>query len=161
VLATPDLTAIATNGRVDSLAIGLQLLGLAAVAQAVRGETSRSAAVFGVVAGSAWGAAMLTSPRVFPSLGAIALVSPGLLLLTADDRRRAFVAGAAAVALTAVVYFSWTFSSGWGLSGHVVYLRNAARGDWFNSPVAGESRQWGLYLRPLVTFAVAAATALL
>jgi hypothetical protein len=154
VAAAPDLAIIATNGRVDSLAIAGAMIGQAALVDATR--RSRAAAYgLAVFAGAAWSISLLASPRVLPWFAALALVSPALWLLPKAERARTVACVAIAAALAATAFVGWTYAAGWGPIGRLIFLRRSTEGDWFDVVAAGGQRTWGLYLRPGVTFGAA------
>ncbi len=152
VAAAPDLGAIATNGRVDALAIGAEIAGLAALVACASGPTGRSLGL-SFLAGAAWAVALLSSGRVVPFFGALALTVPAVALVPAPDRRRVLLAAAVAGAIGGGTFVRWTIQAGYGPIGRVLFLRNATRQDWFNGVTAGGHRTWGLYLRPGIMLA--------
>ncbi len=58
VLLSPELGSTLTSGRMDALAVGLELLGLAWLVRSLRGGWQ-----FTLAAGTAWACAALTTPR--------------------------------------------------------------------------------------------------
>jgi hypothetical protein len=86
LVLSPEIGWAATAGRMDSLAVGFELLALTALVRGLLSEDG--AAPFGVLAGGALAAAALTTPRTFPFMfGLAAAVACGLA--ASDGRRRA------------------------------------------------------------------------
>lgn len=159
---TPELGTIATNGRMDTLAIAMEIAAMAAFVRAVRSEDRRDGTAWGAAAGGLWLLALLTQVRALPLLAGMGL-GGACLLVSRANRQQAFAAGAAAVAVFMVGGWWWTHHLGltpleWALT----YLRSS-RGDAQNLALAGRPRVWGLELRnamtPLVILAAGAGSA--
>jgi hypothetical protein len=156
---TPELGTIATNGRMDTLAIAMEIAAMAAFVQALRSEDRGAGVRWGAAAGGLWLLALLTQVRALPLLAGMGLGGVCLLIGRAN-RQQAFAAGAAAVTVFLVGGWWWTHHLGltpieWALT----YLRSS-RGDAQNLALAGRPRVWGLELRnamtPLVILAAGA-----
>jgi hypothetical protein len=127
LVLSPEVGWAATAGRMDSLAVGLELLALAAL---VRGLlTENGASGFGVLAGSALAAAALTTPRTFPFLfGLVTAVAYGLT--ASEGRRRAqasrlfLIAGITSLTLISIWIvigaggFSFWIRTMWAVASH-------------------------------------------
>src|ERR1700722_19045167 len=70
----PDLSLISRNGRMDSMAIGLELAGLASLMSAWRAP--RRAIPWGLAAGVFWALAILTTPRTLPLFAGLFIAAP-------------------------------------------------------------------------------------
>jgi 4-amino-4-deoxy-L-arabinose transferase-like glycosyltransferase len=66
IVLTPEFSVIARNGRMDSLAIGFELAGMACLMMALRESTRATRWALG--AGACWALAVLTTPRTLPFL---------------------------------------------------------------------------------------------
>jgi hypothetical protein len=147
---TPELGTIATNGRMDTLAIGLEVGAMSAAVAAMRAPQRRSAAAWGAASGILWLLALLTQVRTLPLLAGMGLA--GLwLLCRRSTRSRTLVAGSCAVAVVLLGGLWWTDQMGvtpfeWAGT----YLRSS-RGDVQNVAIAGRPRVWGLELRNMMT----------
>ena len=147
---TPELGTIATNGRMDTLAIALEIAAMAAFVAALRSEDHGDGIRWGAVAGGLWLLALLTQVRALPLLAGMG-VGGLVLLFSRATRRPAFVAGTCAVAVFLLGGLWWTYHLGltpveWALT----YLRSS-RGDAQNLALAGQPRVWGLELRNMMT----------
>jgi 4-amino-4-deoxy-L-arabinose transferase-like glycosyltransferase len=158
---TPEVGTIATNGRMDALAIGLEIAGMAALTAAV-GQDHRQSRLYGAAAGALWLLAVLTSPRALPLLGGLAM---GGVWLAIDRRSRwpAVMAEMCAAAVFLAGGLLWLHHMGvtpveWARS----YLESS-RSDAQNILLPGQPRVWGLEARNTITPAVmiVAATGLL
>ena len=158
---TPEVGTIATNGRMDTLAIAMEIAAMAAFVQALRSD---NAVRWGAAAGGLGLLALLSQVRALPLLAGMALGGVGLLV-SRTNRQQAFAAGAAAVAVFLIGGWWWTHHLGltpleWALT----YLRSS-RGDAQNLALAGRPRVWGLELRnaitPLVILAAGAGSAVM
>lgn len=120
VLLTPEVGYAATGGRMDTVALGGSLLALAVYARGLERQASMS---HGVGAGALLGAAMLTTPRVYPF--AAVFVGAALLfsLRGGSLRQVCWLVGALAVGVVA-----------WGTF-------------WFGSPVAWVELLWQVLTR--------------
>jgi len=155
---TPEVGTIATNGRMDALAIAMEIAGMAAGAAAFGAGDRRSGGSLGAAAGAFWLLAMLTSPRALPLLGGVAVGGVWLLI---DRRSRAL---ALTVTISAAAVFLaggllWLHHMGvtpveWALT----YLRSS-RSDPQNVLLRGQARVWGLDARNTLTPAVIIAAA--
>jgi hypothetical protein len=161
---TPELGTIATNGRMDTLAIAMEIAAMAAFVRALRSESRSDGMRWGAAAGGLWVLALLTQVRALPLLLGMGLGGICLLVGRAT-RQQALAAGAAAVAVFMLGGWWWTHHLGltpieWALT----YLRSS-RGDAQNLALAGRPRVWGLELRnamtPLAILAAGAGSAVM
>lgn len=106
LLFTPELGFSATNGRMDSLAVGL---GMAALAVCLRGLARETSPLrHGLAAGLVLGAAALTTPRMLPFVFAV-IFGSAAVFLTAGLRRSSewFLLGAMTIGCSTVIG-AWT-----------------------------------------------------
>jgi hypothetical protein len=137
---SPEVGWRATSGRMDTLAVGLELAGFAALVVALGPGPRRRAAGLCALAGVCWAGAVLTTPRTFPFFAAVALVGPAFLLL-ARARRRLAVALVWAGAIASALVTAWTLSEGLNpLSWlHVVYANTSASAT---TTLSGPNEGW-------------------
>ena len=153
LLMTPELGTAATNGRMDALAVGLELLGLATFVRGLRAE--RAPVAHGVCGGVFLAAAALTTPRALPFTAAFLLV--GVVLWFVGDRRRgAWLQYACAATVVVAALCGWaTVSHGSPLQ----WLRDltfiGAHED-ADVALAAHAREWAFRLWRAVTPAAAA-----
>jgi 4-amino-4-deoxy-L-arabinose transferase-like glycosyltransferase len=157
VALTPEVGTIATNGRMDALAIGFEIAGMAAF-MAAFGAGHRQSGANGAAAGAFWLLAALTSPRALPLLGGLALGGVWLLI-DRRSRSRALVVEMYAAAVFLTGGLLWLHHMGvtpveWARA----YLLSS-RSDAQNVLLPGRARLWGLEVRNTVTPAVIAAAA--
>ncbi len=110
VLLEPSIGASATNGRMDALAVGLSLTGIALLVTAVA-RPERRTMLLGATAGAFLLLGALTTPRVLPLVGVSLLGMAVLLAATHIDRALGLVTLAAAAALGAGI-------GAWGILAH-------------------------------------------
>ena len=109
LLLTPELGFSATNGRMDSLAVGF---GMCALAVLVRGLAGAGAPLsHGIVSGLLLGAAALTTPRALPFAAAFAAGGGASLLLSGPGRERRLGMLGIALVTAASVVCAWTFQA--------------------------------------------------
>ena len=147
---TPELGTIATNGRMDTLAIAIVIAAMAAVVAAVRADARRAVLAWGAVAGGLWLLAVLTQVRVLPILAGMG-AGGAWLLVNRRTREPALLAGACGLIVFVAGGLWWMHQMGvtpaeWALT----YLRSS-RGDTQNVVLAGQSRVWGFELRNMMT----------
>lgn len=113
LMLSPEIGSSAPNARMDTLALSLELAGMAAFVSAA-GRTSR-AIPLGLLAGAIWGTAMLTTARTFPFAAAVAAIAAAALVIGRPFDRRTLLIVCAAVAVAGVAVISlWTYR--WQLS---------------------------------------------
>jgi len=138
VLWSPDAGNIATNGRMDALAIGFEIAGLAALAASFAAPETRKSFSLAVAAGTAFALAALTTPRVFPYLIALTAASP--LLLVGRPLRAVAVRLVAAGATATALVTTWTLSVRMTPIDWLRFVAGSSGGDYINGP--GE--RWSL-----------------
>jgi hypothetical protein len=141
VILTPEFSVIARNGRMDSMAIGFELAGIACLMMALRESTH--ALRWSLVAGGCWGLAVLTTPRTLPFLAGLVVAAP--LLLASRDMRAPFVRAAGCLfAIVGVSLFVWADHLGLTLVGWGLWLWDSLKDDVYNVVLPGHQRYWAL-----------------
>jgi hypothetical protein len=141
VVLTPEFSSIARNGRMDSLAIGFELAGLACLMMALR-ESTRAIA-WSLAAGGCWALAVLTTPRTLPFLAGLIVAAP--LLLAARETRVSFVrAGVCLFTVVGVSLFFWADHLELTLVGWAWWLWDGLKDDAYNVVLPGHQRFWAL-----------------
>jgi 4-amino-4-deoxy-L-arabinose transferase-like glycosyltransferase len=109
LLVTPELGFSATNGRMDSIAVGFSMFALAVF---VRGIADvRPPLGPGIVSGLLLGAAALTTPRALPFAAAFALGGGASLVLSGPERERRLRMLGITLAAAASIVCAWTFQA--------------------------------------------------
>ncbi len=109
LLLTPELGFSATNGRMDSLAVGLALLALAVFTRGL----ARNATPLGhgMTSGALLAAAALTTPRALPFAAAFVVGGGACVWLSGEGRTRRLALFSAAVATCGALWCAWTIES--------------------------------------------------
>lgn len=116
VLLTPELRYSATDGTMETLAVGLALFGLFLF---VRALTSRSRSyVFAAAAGLSLGLSGLTTPRIYPFLVSFGLA--GLVYLRRDRRELAHWLIALSGVTALMLGWVWCYDGGLVSWAHLV-----------------------------------------
>jgi len=106
LLFSPELGSAATFGRMDPLAVGLEMLGLAVFLHGLVRE--RSPSLHGLGAGMLLSAAGLTTPRTFPFLFGFLIAALTILPTAAPEGRRVAWRQLTATMVTVIaVYGAW------------------------------------------------------
>jgi 4-amino-4-deoxy-L-arabinose transferase-like glycosyltransferase len=148
---TPELSVLARNGRMDSMAIFFELAGIASLLAAWR--TPDRSVAWGFVAGLLWALAVLTTPRTLPLLAGLVIGAP--LVLANPDLRGSVIrslAGLCAVVLAAVNL--WASQLGLTVYGWFWWLWDGVKDDAYNIALRGHARFWGLGLTSAITPAI-------
>jgi len=122
LLLTPELGYAATGGTMDTLAVGIQILALAAFVHGVRSGAQPT--LYGAVAGILLALAALTTPRALPFVGAF--IAGGVLLPACLPPKRTRIVYIPLLAM--IVSFAAIFAV-WGTYAHgtpIDYLRYLA-----------------------------------
>lgn len=157
LLLTPEVGRGATDGRMDTLAVGLSLSALAVFAHGLTRRTQPWG--WGAVSGLLLSAAMLTVPRSYPFVAAFLLATLAVPLMRGRDRSALsqWIAAAFVVAVAATV---WAQISHGGVPAWLRFHWYLATHDDIEIAVAtGALRRWSITPWQVVT-SVAAATGL-
>jgi hypothetical protein len=148
LLLSPELGRGATDGRMDTLAVGLELGALAVFARGAR--DGRRPLIHGGVAGVLLAAAALTTPRTFPLVATWFVGGVAVLPFSADRRvwMRQLAVSAAIVAL-AVGW--WAVSARGGLGAWFEYIAFIGTHEGANVAPIAESRDWAYTPWALIT----------
>lgn len=112
LLLTPEAGTASSSGRMDSLAVGLEMSGFAVL---VGGLVRPVRPVLqGIAAGTLLAAAALTTPRTFPFMLGIAVAALVELRRAAVIPRPVRVMAAATVATGLSIFLAWTIASSGG-----------------------------------------------
>jgi hypothetical protein len=159
---TPELSVIARNGRMDSMALGFEFAGVASLLMALR--ASRRAFLWGLIAGVWWALAVLTTPRTLPFLAGLVVAAP--VILVDREMRGTFVK--ALVCLYSVVLaavYLWADHLEITVIGWFRWLWDCVKDDVYNVALPGHQRFWALgamtAITPLVVAACIVAIALI
>ena len=148
IVLTPEFSVIARNGRMDSLAIGFELAGMACLMMALR-ESTR-ATLWALGAGACWALAVLTTPRTLPFLAGLVVAAP--LLLAAREMRASFVrAGVCLFAIVGISLFFWARHLDLTLVGWAWWLWDGLKDDAYNVVLPGHQRYWALRVPTAIT----------
>ena len=141
LLLTPELGFSATNGRMDSTAVGL---GMAALAVYLRGlARERLPLRHGLAAGLLLGAAALTTPRMLPFVFAVIFGSAAFFLMAGPRRRSEWLLLGAMTIGCSIVMGAWTVHAHGGpieWARYLIAIVPAVGVDVAFSPTA--VRQW-------------------
>jgi 4-amino-4-deoxy-L-arabinose transferase-like glycosyltransferase len=141
IVLTPEFSVIARNGRMDSLAIGFELAGMACLMTALRESTRATRWALG--AGGCWALAVLTTPRTLPFLAGLLLAAP--LLLAARETRASFVRAAVCLfAIVGISLFFWARHLDLTIVGWAWWLWDSLKDDAYNVVLPGHQRYWAL-----------------
>ena len=141
VTLTPEFSVIARNGRMDTMAIGFELAGVACLLAAL-GRAQRTIP-WGLLAGGCWAMAVLTTPRTLPFLCGLLVAAP--ILLKDGETRASFVR--AILCLYAVVLaglYLWSHHLGITIIEWFFWLWNCVKDDSYNLALPGHQRFWEL-----------------
>ncbi len=153
---TPELSALARNGRMDSLALTLELAGIGGLVSAWRSPAR--ALRWSLFAGVCWALAVTTTPRTLPLLAGLAVASP--LVLGREDRR-AVILSLSCVFLGPIVGIGlWAARLGLSLIGWAWWMWDGVKDDYENIALPGHERLWGMgFSTALTPIALVLATA--
>ncbi|HEY1910577.1 MAG TPA: glycosyltransferase family 39 protein [Vicinamibacterales bacterium] len=154
---TPEFSLVARNGRMDSIAIAFELIGLAFLLIAT--QERRRAWLTAAAAGFFWALAVLTTPRTLPLLAGMFVAAP--VLLVPPETRRAFARAIAVLAGSVLIGLAlWSHSEGITIVGWAVRLWDSVKDDAYNIVLPGHPRYWSLGPLTAVTPAVVIAGAI-
>lgn len=131
LLLSPELGSHATAGRMDALAVGSQLLGLAFFLASAKAEKVSASLGLTAAAGLSWAVAALTTPRSLPFLGAVGLCLP--LLAGSRPRRRCALQCGVAMSIAALGVAAWAWSLGLSAWEWLGFVAAQSAGDAVNS----------------------------
>jgi hypothetical protein len=140
---TPEIGSSATNGRMDTLAVGLELLGLALSALAVVDPRRRRRILLTIAAGIAWTCGALCTPRTYPFLAAVAVISLFGWLRRGPQRRIALV-WTVALSHVAIGLVCWLVVEGITPRDWLGLLLTSATKDQFNGTLSTTGRVWAI-----------------
>ena len=148
MVLTPEFSVIARNGRMDSMAIGFELAGVASLLAALGGP--RRAIPWGVVAGACWALAVLTTPRTLPFLAGLVVAAP---ILMADRATRAGFLQAIGCLFGVVLagVYLWADHLEITVIGWFWWLWDCVKDDVYNVALPGHQRFWALGAMTAVT----------
>ncbi len=153
VILSPEIGIAASNVRMDSLTLALELSGMSAFMWGVTrpGRTVPG----GIIAGAFWGAAILTTQRAFPFGIAVAAVTAAALLIGKPfDRKRLLFAAAIVGAVVLAAVSLW--ARHWSVT-PFEWLRRVTGANGANPMVAiGLSKEWDVGLTNVLTSALLA-----
>jgi hypothetical protein len=110
LLLSPELGLMATFGRMDTLAVGFEMLGLAVFLRGLTHE--REPWRHGLVSAALFGAAALTTPRSFPFMLGFAVAAIAILpSVRPESRRHVWGQLAICVVTGLTIVLVWTFVS--------------------------------------------------
>lgn len=119
LVLSPEWGWAATSGRMDALAVGLELLGLAVLARGLAGR--RRPWKHGIAGGVLLASAALTTPRTFPFMFSLLVGAAAVLPFTDGRMRRSASRLLAVAAVTSLMLFGAWLTLGAG--GAVSWLR--------------------------------------
>jgi hypothetical protein len=146
----PEIGRAATNGRMDTVAVALEIAAMAMLV-APADLSPRRAVANGVIAGVFAGSALLTTPRTI--LWAVGLT--GAAAVAARHRRSArgaLIATVTCGVCAAACVTIWTMAIGVGPVAYVLNLVTGVRDDAFNSVTTGV-RSWSLHFVAIASLA--------
>lgn len=153
----PEIGRAATNGRMDTVAVALEIAAMA-ILVAPGDLAPRRAVANGVVAGVFAGSALLTTPRAI--LWAAGLAGAAVVALWHGRTARGALIAIVTCGLCAAACVSiWTMAIGVGPVPYVLNLLTGARHDAFNSVTTGV-RVWSLHFVAIASLAGALAVLL-
>jgi 4-amino-4-deoxy-L-arabinose transferase-like glycosyltransferase len=152
MMLTPEVGNIATSGRMDALALGLEMAGLWALAAALASKREPLAWALSAGCGLAWGLAVLTTPRVGPYLVGVAAASP--LLLWHWSARSLAARFAVSVSVVLAIVAGWCAWIGTTPLGWFRYVAIASIGDPTDvTPLLGGQWHFGFSPQALLVLA--------
>jgi hypothetical protein len=156
LLLSPELGRGATDGRMDTLAVGFEVLALALFAGGL--ERERGAWLHGAAAGLLIAAAALTTPRTYPFVGAF-LLGTALPIPGSGSRHGAVLRQMAACAATvALVTGSWMVAGHGSPARWFGYMKYIATHEGVDLAVLTPARDWSFTAWAAITpLAIAAA----
>ena len=149
VLLTPEVGVSATNGTMETLAVGFELMALAVF---VRGLVAdRDALTHGMAAGALLTLAMLTTPRTYPFVAA--MIVSGVVFSIGQGARPArtqIIAASGALALGLCVWAVRVHGSPLQWLKYVTYilLREDTDVAWLDTAVRRWSFSWSAMITP-------------
>jgi hypothetical protein len=156
VMLSPEIGSAASNGRMDTLALALELAGMAAFLWAV--TRPARALPGGLVAGALWGAAALTTQRAFPFGVAVAAVTTVALVAGKPFDRRPLLLTSAVVSVVVLAAVS-LWAHRWNVGPFDWLLRVAGANGGNSMVVIGLSKQWDVSVTNVLTSALLAPAA--
>ncbi|HEY2434022.1 MAG TPA: hypothetical protein VGI12_15210 [Vicinamibacterales bacterium] len=124
LLLTPEAGAAASSGRMDSMAVGIEMSGLAILLAGFARQ--RRPVLYGLGAGTLFAAAALTTPRTFPFLAALVIAGIVEQWRAAPVPRATRRVGLAAVASGGGILLAWTLIRFGGPAGWVRLMATIA-----------------------------------
>jgi hypothetical protein len=110
LLLSPELGLMATFGRMDTLAVGFEMLGLAVFLHGLTHQ--RDAWLHGLASAALFGAAALTTPRSFPFMLGFAVAGIAILPSVLPDARRHVWGQLTICVVTGLaIVLAWTYVS--------------------------------------------------
>jgi len=143
VWLSPELGSSATNGRMDTLAAGFELLGLAVSVKAVGSPRRRSRIMLTIATGIAWACAALCTPRTYPFLAAVAVIG-AFIWWRRRHARQIAVVWAFALSQVATGLVCWLVLDGITQREWLSLLLTSTTTDQFNGPLSATGRVWGI-----------------
>lgn len=132
LLLSPEFGSHAASGRMDMLAVGFQLLGLALFLAGHKRGRGLTGLGLSVASGSSWAVAGLTTPRSLPFLASVSVCSL-LLAAGSQDRARTALRCGIALAIPALGVAAWAWSFGLTPWAWVAFIAAQSAGDALNS----------------------------
>lgn len=137
----------AASGRLDAITVTLELLSLGCILTAMQAITTRSSALFALLAGLSSSLAALSTPRSFPFV--LGLSAALVLELALARNSRSLQLGAIFAVSAFLPILAWTFSEGMTPLGWLRLIASGSQGDQINvSPLLHGS--WQLFSGPFV-----------
>jgi hypothetical protein len=156
VAVSPDLSPLARNGRMDSMAVGFELIALAAMLAAW--QSPRRSAVLNLITGACWALAILTTPRTLPLVAGLLLALP-LILCDAPRRKAALQSLAFTLVIVLAGLSLWTRSLGLNPISWLWWIWDGVKDDPYMLVLRGHKRWWAIgpasAIMPTITALVA------
>ena len=111
-ILSPEFGATATSGRMDTLAVGCEWMGMALLLAAIQSAALRSGILLCIGAGTVWTLAALSTPRALPFFFCLTIWAPILLRLPLSLRQRAFAFYLATGLLAVSLFVTWLLFAG-------------------------------------------------
>lgn len=153
---SPEIGSSATNGRMDTLAVGFEVLGLAVSLIAAGSPSRRRSALLTLATGAAWACAALCTPRTYPFFFAAGMLGTVTWIVRKPERRIAVVWGVA-LAIVAGAIACWLAAYGTTPREWIGLLTAGVTTDQFNGIVAAPRREWGISAKTALTPFIAVA----